>query len=283
MILPFLSFTATISTTSSVLASNLTASFAGCWASATQARNAARKRLISEEPHAQAGLHDTHRVRRDRKPELRTGDVGVPCRKDGMIEHVDRVQAEIETTFAEGARHGCVHGEGRRSGDRIAAGVPPLARIRRSKSSGIQMQARRRFIDRLARIVGTYASGKTCSSDGCDIDGSQRQSTARRHLSDKSPILEDSPAPAAQQRSAADSHARAVLHLQVEQVALIEIRSPAFAAEIEPVLCDQCPKRALSTEGGVIDGFGVGVLQSGAESVMQPAPQLDGAGVARRI
>ena len=99
------------------------------------------------------------------------------------------------------------------------------------------MQAGRRGVDRRARKVGANAAQtRRRSRQRFAIDRILRRSCAYRDRRHHGPFLVGGPLPSAHQRLAADPHACGVLHLQVEQVALVEVGEPALSAQVQPVL-----------------------------------------------
>src|SRR5437868_1691314 len=264
IVFPFLSLTTTVSMTICDRTDNVGVSLLPgvafcpiCWASAWMPSVASRRIVnrdrIRSKPQARRDEQAAHGVGSRRQSEERAvqrrincwvrGGVQrrIPAGEDDMIKQVRRIDPQIDVVAvlqSEGPRERRIEGECVWAGDGISPCVSPLAWERRCVGGGIQMKACGCIIDRCTRDVRPDAARYASARYRGEIDRGLRQATARGDLSKNGPSLKPFSSPAAQQRSAAESHSRRVLNLRVHQIALIEGGKPALCVEVEPVLRD---------------------------------------------
>src|ERR1019366_7024485 len=107
--------------------------------------------------------------------------------------------------------------------------------------------------------------------DGGQIDWRQRKPAAGRDLAGDGPVLKQRAAPTIEQGRSVQAHARAVLQLQIQQVALVETGESAFAAQVEPVLGDHGWSLPVSALRTVVDRLRECVLRTRGEPAVQTA------------
>ncbi len=100
--------------------------------------------------------------------------------------------------------------------------VPHWPGQRWSVCRRIQEQPRWRGVNWRPGRVGTDRSCHSRARYRGKKNGGLRQAAASADLSDKSPLFEQQPLPAAQQRFAAESHAGGVLQLSGQEMALTD-------------------------------------------------------------
>ena len=99
------------------------------------------------EPQAQGGLHAAHRVGRRRQSELRAVHDRVPSCVGDMVQCIGGIDAQIEVepvAHPESAPQGGIQAELGRAGNRVPAGIAPLARQRARCTSQDSRRASRR-------------------------------------------------------------------------------------------------------------------------------------------
>src|SRR5579883_18953 len=287
--LPFLSLTLTVSTTSCESAVNLiegTPAGGCCWASNRGIARSGARAFRMLEPHPQRGLDAAHGIGGIGQPELGAAEGRVPVRIGHVIERVGGVKAQVDVApVAPGERpaeRGIEH-ELAGAGNGIAARIAPLSGGRRGERRRVQIQARGRGIERSAGIIRPQCAGRAGAGDGGEVHGRERQAGADRDIGGGGPLLEERALPAAQQRAAAEARAAAVLHLHVQQVALVEGGEAALGGEVEPVLRDEHTALAAAAEDAIVDRLGIRIARARREARAQAAAQLELAGFAGGI